>query len=215
MPKHDELHPTEIERNEAETSKLRQEERIARLRADQLDRDDEMVRASELENRIYTFDTKVSSSSVQSCISQLGFWRRQAPTKPIEIVFNSPGGEVFSGLALYDYIQDLRDAKTRVDTTALGMAASMGGVLLQAGEKRTMSRHAYMLIHEVSAGAIGNTSELEDELKFTKRLQDRLLTILAERSTLTKNQVARRWRRKDWWLDADECLRFGFCDEVH
>lgn len=151
---------------------------------------------------------------MQECIEDLGTWRRQDPKQPIKIIFNSPGGSVFEGLALYDYIQETRESGTRVDTMALGMAASMGGVLLQAGETRTMSRHSYLLIHEVSAGAMGNVSELEDELKFTKRLQDRLLSILSERASMTKQQIARKWKKTDWWLDAQEALALGFCDEV-
>jgi ATP-dependent Clp protease protease subunit len=94
------------------------------------------------------------------------------------------------------------------------MAASMGGILLQAGSHRVLAPNAYMLIHEVSSLAWGGASELEDEVAFVKRLQDRILDILAERSTMTRQQIARKWKRKDWWLDAPEALRLGFVDEI-
>jgi ATP-dependent Clp protease protease subunit len=199
---------------EAKTKREKEETRSLRFEADAQAHMAELRRASEYEHRIYTFDSAVSDRSVAAAIGDIGLWVRRNPKKPIEIVFNSPGGGVFAGLALYDFLQEIREAGTKVDTFALGMAASMGGILLQAGEKRIMSRHAYMLIHEVSSGAFGNISEMEDELKFSKRLQDRLLGILAERSSFSKAQIARRWKKKDWWLDSDECLKHGFVDEV-
>ena len=164
--------------------------------------------------RIYSFNGGVSDSSANNCISTLGQWQREDPDKPIQVVFNSPGGSVTAGLALYDYIQVIRQNGTKVDTHSIGWAASMGGILLQAGEERSMGDHAYMLIHEITSGAIGNASELEDELKFVKRLQDRLLGILSSRATLTKRQIERKWKRKDWWLDAQEALEFGFIDSI-
>jgi ATP-dependent Clp protease protease subunit len=173
------------------------------------------IQASEYENRIYSFNGPVGTASAQNMIQQLGQWVRTDAEKPIKIVFNSPGGEVFSGLSLFDYIKEMQASGTQIDTVALGMAASMGGVLLQAGNNRAMSKSSYLLIHEISSGAIGNLSEMEDEVKFAKRLQDRLLSILAERSSLSKTAIKRRWKRKDWWLDADEALKLGFVDEVH
>jgi len=172
------------------------------------------VDASQHVARLYSFNGSVSDSSANACISCLGQWQREDASRDITIVFNSPGGGVHSGLALYDYIKAVQAGGTTINTHSIGWAASMGGILLQAGEKRTMGAHAYMLIHEISAGAIGNTSELEDELKFVKRLQERCLAILSERSSLTKRQIARRWQRKDWWLDAQEALEFGFIDEI-
>lgn len=174
----------------------------------------EQVRTSEYENRIYAFDGPVSGGSVQHCIVNLGQWQRRDPEKPIEIIFNSPGGGVFDGLALYDYIKEIQEGGTPVNTTGLGMAASMGGILLQAGDTRTMSYNSYLLIHEVQDIAAGNASELRDQVKFTDRIQNRLLNILAERSTLNQKQIERRWQRKDWWLDAEEALKLGFVDKV-
>lgn len=164
--------------------------------------------------RIWPYWGNVDKGSVKTTIDALGLWVRKDPSKPISIVFNSPGGSVFDGLALFDFIREVRANGTPVHTTALGMAASMGGILLQAGEHRVMGRNAYMLIHEVSAGAVGKLSEMEDEAKLMGRLCDKLVTILAERSTFSPAQIKTRWKRKDWWLDADECLRYGFVDEV-
>jgi ATP-dependent Clp endopeptidase proteolytic subunit ClpP len=212
---------TKTEVNKAELTKLqneadfyRENARFRAVQANGAELEWEQIKASEYENRIYAFDGAVSGGSVQHAIVTLGQWVRRDPETPITIVFNSPGGNVFNGLALFDYIKDMQSQGTQIDTVALGMAASMGGVLLQAGKERTMSEHSYLLIHEVSDFAGGQMSELEDQVKFAKRLQERLLSILAERSTLNKRQIERRWKRRDWWLDADEALKLGFCDRI-
>jgi ATP-dependent Clp protease protease subunit len=204
----------QIKKEEAETrflAELTRKTQIETSFAEDIRRE---VDSSQHVARIYSFNGSVSDNSANNCIATLGQWQREDPNKPVTLVFNSPGGSVTAGLALYDYIQVIRANGTRVDTHSIGWAASMGGILLQAGEKRSMGDHAYMLIHEISSGAIGNASELEDELKFVKRLQSRLLGILASRATLSKRQIERRWKRKDWWLDAQEALEFGFIDAI-
>lgn len=163
---------------------------------------------------LFSFLGVVSDSSVASMIHQLGEFSRREPGKDITIVFNSPGGGVFAGLALYDYIKSLQENGHRVVTQTIGKAASMGGILLQAGDERVAGANSYMLIHEVSSSSGGKTSEMEDDLKFSKRLQDRLLGILAARSSLTVVQIRNRWVKRDWWLDAEEMLKLGFVDRI-
>lgn len=164
--------------------------------------------------RLFSFFGDVTKSSAAGCLHTVQQWHREAPDRPITICFNSPGGSVTDGLALYDAIKRIQDTGLEINTESLGWAASMGGVLLQAGNTRAMGKHAYMMIHEVSNVALGNVSEIEDELKFTKRLQERLLDILAHRATIDRQQIKRNWKRKDWWLDANEALELGFIDEI-
>lgn len=165
--------------------------------------------------RIYSFLESVTTDSVADCMDDLGIWARRDPGRPITIIFNSPGGSVIEGLALYDFLDDLKKSHdVEITTVARGMAASMGGVLLQAGDKRIVGRNAHVLIHEVSSVGFGKLSEMEDEVKFCKRLQERLLDILADRSTMSKRQIRTKWKRKDWWLDAKETVSLGFADEI-
>lgn len=166
------------------------------------------------ESKIYHFFGTVTGSSVAHCIDTITQWDRLDPEADMKIVFNSPGGSVIDGLALYDVIVGLRAKGHKIVVEAQGMAASMGGVLLQAGDERTIGANAHVLIHEVSTGAIGKFSEIEDEVAFAKKLQERLVGILAERSTLTAAQIKKRWLRKDWWLSADEAVKFGFADRI-
>lgn len=162
--------------------------------------------------RIYDFVGEVSESSAKKAILYLSNWRAKG-AEPITIRFFSPGGDVIAGLALYDYMIALRNEGITINTHALGWTASMAGVLLQAGTTRHVGPNAFMLIHEVGTYAAGTVSEIEDEAKFSKRLQDRILAILSSRATISERQIAAKWKRKDWWLDADEMLKLGLADK--
>ncbi|KKL73620.1 hypothetical protein LCGC14_2073140, partial [marine sediment metagenome] len=165
-------------------------------------------------HRVYAFNDPVASSSVGSCISQLNIWTRTDPKCDIEIIFNSPGGGVIDGMALYDYFQALRRAGHKLTTVTFGMAASMAGILLQAGDVRVIGAESYVLIHEISTMAVGKIGELEDVVEFTKKIQNRVLKILASRSHKPVGYFEKHWRRQDWWLDSSECLKLGIVDEV-
>lgn len=182
---------------------LRQQER---QEADEL--------ATNQRTHIHPFFTEVTKSSVFKCMEELGFWSRRDPKCKIQVVFNSPGGSITDGLALFDFLQILKDNGHEIEINAIGMAASMAGVLLQAGSVRTMGKNAYILIHELSGQSSGKMSEIEDSEAFMKRLQARLLDILASRSKITKEKIAEQWKRKDWWLDSREALKLGFVDRV-
>jgi ATP-dependent Clp protease protease subunit len=235
-----ELHPAEIERAQAEAEKFRAEGRAATLTArsaarksiaeaeeielklgklkHDADRENEKRRdelAGHRYHHVYMFKGSVDDSSAQKCMDQLTLWLRQddEPTD-IEILFNSPGGSVTAGLALWDHIQFIRSAGYKVTTSTIGMAASMAGILLQAGDVRIMGKESWLLIHEASFGAQGSFGEVEDTVKWIERIQGRILDIFATRSNLTKAQIKRRWTRTDWWISSDEALSLGLVDEV-
>lgn len=203
-----------VKASEAQAQFYKELAEKTRLERARLERDEARYFASQDAHRLFTFDMQVSKNSVAECIAFLGQWHREDPTKPVKLIFNSPGGSVIDGLALFDYVIQLRNEGAKIDTVTLGYAASMAGILLQCGEKRSMGKNAYLMIHEVSSGAIGKISEIEDEAKFVKQLNDRLFAILADRSSLSLRSILRRAKRKDWWLDAEQALEHGFCDEI-
>ncbi len=168
--------------------------------------------AAEEGRRTYTFYARVDEESVRACMATLTSWSAKAPTAPLTIIFNSPGGAVHDGLALFDFLRHLRVSGHHLTTIALGRAASMGAVLLQAGDRRVIGANAFLMLHEVSNGASGKVSELSESVELSKRLQKRLLAILAEQSSLTVAQIQRKWSRRDWWLDAEETVALGFAD---
>ena len=165
---------------------------------------------------LYPFNAVVSESTVKSCMDQLMKWVRLEPRKKlnIEIVFNSPGGDVIHGMALFDFIQMLRRMGHKITTMTIGMAASMAGILLQAGDVRAMGAESWLMIHEASFGAAGSMGQVEDTVDWVKMIQKRILNIFAARSHLSVTQLDRRWKRKNWWISSDDALKLGLIDEI-
>jgi ATP-dependent Clp endopeptidase proteolytic subunit ClpP len=208
------LHQAEARKTEAEATKSEYEaykagidyERALIFRKKELSLDEE--------NHLYRFSGSVGEASVKKCITRLTEWSRLSPKCGIEIVFSSPGGSIIDGFELFDFIQQLRQEGHHITTGSLGMAASMAGILLQAGDSRWIGHQSWMMIHRAAFGAIGKTYEVEDEVKLVKRIEDRILDIFTARSKLSRQKLKRNWDRKDWWIDADECKKVGLVDEV-
>lgn len=182
-----------------------------------VDREEEKRRdelAAHKYHHVYLFKGGVDDSSVTKCMEQLTTWHRNEPTCDFEIIFNSPGGGVVAGMALWDHIQYLRAAGHKITTSTVGMAASMAGILLQAGDVRIMGKESWLLIHEGSFGATGSVGEVEDTVEWVKKIGDRIADIFASRSKMSKAAIKRKWHRKDWWISSDEALKLGFVDEV-
>lgn len=165
-------------------------------------------------NRIVDMNDAIMGGNVVEWSWMLEHYGRRDPGEPIEIVINSPGGSVMDGLSIYDTVQRLRRKGHRVVTRGTGLVASMATIMLQAGDERIADANVQILVHEVSSFTGGKVSGIQDEAKFLERLNDRLLGILAERSTLTKRQIKARSSRKEWWIDAEEALKLGFVDRV-
>ena len=208
------LKMAEISRHAAEVELVNIQRGVSEISLAKTQRQEEEVLASNAYHCLYPFTEEVAGHSVGACIAQLTLWMRTRPGSPIEIVFNSPGGDVVEGMALFDFIQQVRRAGHHVTTMTIGVAASMAGILLQAGDTRVMGKEAWVLIHEASFGARGKIGEVEDTVKWVKMVQGRILKIFASRSKLSERAIAARWKRTDWWLSSDECLKYGLVDEV-
>ena len=216
-----ELKKAQVEREIAETKKVQAESRkaesealITELDAQKKYRDREKELSVDEENHLYRFDGEVSKSSVSRCMGKLTQWSRLDPKCDIEIIFASPGGEIISGFELFDFIQSLRNKGHHITTGSLGYAASMAGILLMAGDTRWIGHQSWMMIHRAAFGAYGKTFEIEDEVRFVRRIEERIVDIFTKRSKLTKQKIKRNWDRKDWWISADECLELNLVDEI-
>jgi len=198
----------------ADIQKTLMEIEVMKLKVAHDVRDLQDEEAEGMRHRVYTFFGGMTQESIAEAIQTLAMWARRYPGQPFHIVFNSPGGSVYDGLALFDFLKSLQVAGHEITTEAVGMAASMGGILLQAGNWRVLGRHSWMLIHEIQGINVGNTSTQDDNVGRMKRLQEQMIDIYAERSTMTRRQIKSRWSRKDWWLDAEEALKLGFIDEI-
>ncbi|HEY9778396.1 MAG TPA: Clp protease ClpP [Planktothrix sp.] len=173
-----------------------------------------VARASDLEHGEYMFHDGVDWETVRVGIQKLNELSRRHPGKPLTVVINSPGGSVIAGLALYDHIRDLSKRGHKMTVKVRGYAASMGGILLQAGDHRVVGPEALVLIHEVSSGAIGKVSEMQDRVNFSKLLWDKLAVILSKRSKMSAQEIKEKAFKFDWWLTAEEAIELGFADEI-
>lgn len=197
--------------------RVRAEARRSKLIADEIEHEQERKGASADENRVFPFYSSVQSGSVRSAMEMIGEWARADepdPDTPFVIEITSPGGSVFDGLALFDYVKAHQAKGYVFETHGTGLIASMATVLLQMGDKRVLGKNSWFMIHELSDFIVGNLSEIEDGAKVAKRINRNLIELLAERSNLTPGQIEQRSKRKDWYLTADEAVKHGFADEV-
>jgi len=224
-------------RAEAEKARIEAEKTAIELERTRLTLEDDEFRmaksrrtfaewkASDAFHHIYYFLDPVNDVSVERCLATLDLWDRLDPRCEMTIVFNSPGGDVVSGLAMFDHLRSLSRKGHVITTRTEGIAASMAGILLQAGDHRVMGPEAWVLIHEASFGASGKSFEVADRVEWVKRVQERILNIFAQRAKeagengtashpMTKAGLKKNWSRKDWWLSSEECLKFGIVDEV-
>jgi ATP-dependent Clp endopeptidase proteolytic subunit ClpP len=207
------------EKNAVEASKvdLRTKKAVARkaeVEATNAERLAALAAADDMQNGSYTFYQGVMDDTVRSAITDLNKLSRMNQKKPLFITINSPGGSVLAGLALYDHIRELSERGHHITVKVRGMAASMGGILLQAGDTRVVGPEALVLIHEVSAGTAGNITQMENRLNFSKQLWDKLAVILAKRSKMTPDEIKVKCKNFDWWLDAKEAVELGFADKI-
>lgn len=211
-----ELHPLQEQLLEAQIRKelaqaeLAELELVARQDAER----DRLVKTGRI--RYLYINGIIGGQSQDAWMDALRHWGERDPGEPITIDINSPGGSVVDGLAMFDLIQGLRAKGTHVTTRALGAAFSMGAVLLQAGTERVVTPHSKLLIHEghqvFAEGTMMSRGEQEDRKVFTDMLVEDILDILAERSKLSRRQIANRWKRKDWWITGEEAVKLGFAD---
>ncbi|MEQ9188174.1 MAG: ATP-dependent Clp endopeptidase proteolytic subunit ClpP [Cryomorphaceae bacterium] len=144
--------------------------------------------------------------------AQLLFLESADSGKDIQIYINSPGGSVYAGLGIYDTMQYIG---CDVATICTGMAASMGAVILCAGEKgkRTALKHSRVMIHQPMGGVGGQASDIEITAGEIKKLKDELYNIIAEHSGQTVKKV---WNDsdRDFWMTSEEARDYGMIDEV-
>ncbi|HEY8961085.1 MAG TPA: ATP-dependent Clp protease proteolytic subunit [Luteolibacter sp.] len=165
-----------------------------------------------LKDRIIFIGTGIDDFVANSVIAQMLFLQMQDPKKDIHIYINSPGGSVTAGLAMYDTMQFLT---CDVNTYCIGIAASMGSVLLTAGTKgkRYCLPNSHVMIHQVSGGAQGTASDVERTIGFMFNLKKRLNGILAKHTGKSIEQIERDSDR-DNYMSAEESVAYGLVDKV-
>ena len=165
-----------------------------------------------LKERIVFLGTPINDQVANLVVAQLLFLDRENPEKEIQIYINSPGGEIYPGLAIYDTMQMVR---APVSTIAVGWTASLGTVLLAAGRKgrRYALPHATIHMHPAGGGARGYAPDVEIQYRELKRMQDMLHGILSKHTGQTVEKIAEDFDR-DYFMNAQRAVEYGLIDEV-
>jgi ATP-dependent Clp protease protease subunit len=163
-------------------------------------------------DRIIFLGTGISDQVANIVQAQLLFLESVDASKDIQIYINSPGGSVYAGLGIYDTMQFI---KPDVATICTGMAASMGAVLLCAGEKgkRSGLTHSRVMIHQPLGGAQGQASDIEITAREIMTLKTELYNIIASHSGQSYDKVYEDSDR-DYWMKSDKALEYGMIDEI-
>ena len=165
-----------------------------------------------ISDRIIFLGMAIDDNIANIITAQLLFLESADPSKDIVMYINSPGGSVYAGLGIYDTMQYVRPD---IATICTGLAASMGAVLLAAGQekKRAALPHSRIMIHQPLGGTQGQASDMEISLKQILELKKDLYSILAKHSGKTYNQIEKDSDR-DYWMKADAAKKYGLVDEV-
>jgi ATP-dependent Clp protease, protease subunit len=165
-----------------------------------------------LKDRIIFLGTPIDDHVANVMIAQLLFLEAEDPDSDIALYINCPGGLVTAGLAIYDTMQYL---KPSVQTICLGQAASMGAVLLAAGEpgKRYALPHARIMIHQLAGGFSGQAEDIEIQAKEMIRLKETMNNIMARHTGKTAQKIEQDTLR-DNYFSSDEAKEYGIVDSV-
>jgi ATP-dependent Clp protease, protease subunit len=165
-----------------------------------------------LKDRIVFIGTAIDDHVANLVVAQMLFLQMEDPKRDINLYINSPGGSVTAGLAIYDTMQYVT---CDVATYCVGVAASMGAILLTAGTKgkRYALPNSDIMIHQVSGGAQGTASDIERTVEYMFKLKKRLISILAHHTGKTDEQIQVDSDR-DYWITAQQAKDYGLVDEV-
>jgi ATP-dependent Clp protease protease subunit len=165
-----------------------------------------------LKERIIFLGTPIDDQVANVIVAQLLFLNREDPEKEIYMYINSPGGVIYSGLAIYDTMQMITNP---ISTWAIGVTASFGTVLLAAGAKgkRYALPHATIHIHQPLGGAQGQATDIEIQAREILRLREKLNGIMSLH-TGQSLEVIERDTERDFYLDADAAVKYGIVDQV-
>ena len=165
-----------------------------------------------LEDRIIFLGEEVNEGSANTIVAQLLHLANEDPDKDIQLYINSPGGSVYDGLAIYDTMQYI---KPDVQAIGIGLQASMGAFLLSSGAKgkRFVLPNARVMIHQPSSGTKGMVTDQEISLRESVRIKELLAKIIAKNTGQKLDRVKADMER-DFWMSANEAVKYGLADEV-
>ena len=165
-----------------------------------------------LRNRIVFLGTPINAQVANLIVAQLLYLQSEDPESPIQMYVNSPGGEVYAGMAIYDTMQMITNP---IRTIAVGVTASFGTVILTAGTKgeRYALPHATVHLHQPLGGAQGQATDIEIQARQILKLKEQINSILSKH-TGQSIEVIEEDTDRDYWMDAHQAAEYGLVDQV-
>ena len=164
--------------------------------------------------RMLFLNGSIGSEECADIITSLLYLEKTDPDSPVTLIINSPGGEVRSGLAVYDVLSLM---KSPVITVCMGQAASMGSIIFLAGDKRIMLPHSELMIHDPSYGSFNadhmKPHEIQERVDSLRKTGDELVRIVVNR-TGNDEETIRQKMKEDSFFNADEALAFGLATKI-
>lgn len=209
----------EVARALAEAEKAQHEAELAKWSAKsaKVAYDTEYINYRSQLDGTYSFYRDVSQKSCNKLMQAMKMWHDVDPEGPWTIYLNSVGGEIIPGTALLDElaVHSLRRGGSHEITIKVrGEAASMAGILLQAGDIRLIGPTSLLMIHEPMSGVSGSLHDIRAEAEWLERYWVTASELFAERSTMTSEEIRVTAHKQDWWLTAKESCRLGFADAI-
>lgn len=161
-----------------------------------------------VQDRIIFIGDVITGDLANGVIAQMLYLDSKDSSLPISIYINTPGGSVYDGLAIYDIAMKI---KSPIHTVCIGMAASMGAILMLCGEKRQMTKHGRIMIHQPQGRTGGTCDEIEIECAEIVKLKAELFEIIEERTPI---ENARELFKLDKWYSSTEALEIGLVTEI-
>jgi len=165
-----------------------------------------------LKNRIVFVGTQITDQTANLIVAQLLYLSNEDSESPIQMYINSPGGQIYAGLAIYDTMQMITNP---INTVAVGVTASFGTVLLSAGTtgQRFALPHATIHLHQPLGGVQGQATDIEIQANEIMRLRKKLNSILAHHTGQSEEKIKTDTER-DYWLTAQDAVKYGLVDKV-
>ncbi len=176
----------------------------------------EMEFINHLKERIIILNEEVDEMLVERVILQILKWNREdegvvvADRKPIEILLNSPGGDVYTGMVICEVI---KKSVTPITVRILGMAASMGSLIAMAGHKTVAYEYSNILIHDGSTFLVGSSNKVKDHMKYQEVKDKQIKDYIIANTGITEDKYDEMVDR-EWWLTARQAQELGIVDEI-
>lgn len=168
---------------------------------------------------VYSFQEQVTQESADRLLQAMSVWHQHNPERSWTIHLNSVGGSIYAGNSIIDELiaHSLRGGGTHeITIKTRGIAASMGGMILQAADHRVIGRNSMLMIHRGNVDGVGGTADdIADMAEWFRRDTDWMISYFLDRTdAITRPEFLAKIDRRDWWLNSTEALELGFVDRV-